>query len=225
MLGEWSPGRHRSIRDPPDRTWGARTPSRALHGRDARARFDSLCKRADAGELVLPGDPPQTVTAQDLQTLALAYTYDPASWFEFAWTLTEVDAAVPGAARALRKHGERTAFPFYPVMCQEYDFAVPSYAPSPPSPLQHPRPDGPDRLPGLADEKVTNPQRRLSIDAARQIGREAVFLTYDGVGYGDCWLSPCARGRYGRPGPRPTAVPDRRPHQPLPELLGTGTYR
>ncbi|MBP5889622.1 alpha/beta hydrolase [Streptomyces scabiei] len=65
--------------------------------------------------------------------------------------------------------------------------------------------------------KVTNPQHRLRVDgtppilmtnsrydvatphswganAARQIGHEAVLLTYDGVGHGDYWMSPCAQG-------------------------------
>jgi len=64
--------------------------------------------------------------------------------------------------------------------------------------------------------KVTNPPHRLRVkgtppilmtnsrydvatpyswgsNAARQIGREAVLLTYDGAGHGNYWLSPCAR--------------------------------
>lgn len=33
-----------------------------------------------------------------------------------------------------------------------------------------------------------------AVNAARRIGREAVSLTYEGVGHGVYWLSPCARG-------------------------------
>ncbi|MGW0821310.1 alpha/beta hydrolase [Streptomyces sp. NPDC002845] len=32
-----------------------------------------------------------------------------------------------------------------------------------------------------------------AVNSARQIGREAVLLTYDGVGHGTYWLSPCVR--------------------------------
>ncbi|MET8976776.1 alpha/beta hydrolase [Streptomyces sp. NPDC004539] len=113
--------------------------------------------------------------------------------------------------------------------------------------------------------KVTNPPRPLKVDgtppilltnsrydpatphawaanAARQIGREAVLLTYDGVGHGDYWLSPCARGaidtylltlRTPRPGTHCPAVwptgPDARRQSaglvnPLPDLIGTRSY-
>ncbi|MGP4010568.1 alpha/beta hydrolase [Streptomyces sp. 4N124] len=258
--------------------WCARTPSCVLHDRDARALFDSLYKRADAGGLVLPGDPPQKVTPQDLQILALSYMYDPANWFEFAQTLTDLDAADPAAARSLRKYGEPTEFPFYPVMCQDYDFGVPSY-----DTLARFERELARRAPvtrfstlgwtvqtGCQDwpTEVTNPQRRLRVDgtppilmtnsrfdpatphswgsnAARQIGREAVFLTYDGVGHGDYWLSPCTRDaidtylttlktpRKGThcPAVWPTAPSAQRQSptgglvNPLPDLLGTGTYR
>jgi hypothetical protein len=94
----------------------------------SRALKRALYKRADAGELVLPGDPPQTVTPQDLQSVALGYMYDPASWFDLAQLLADLDAAAPAAARSLRKFGEPTEFPLYSVMCQDYDFDVPSYA-------------------------------------------------------------------------------------------------
>lgn len=258
--------------------WCARTVSCALHGRDARALFDSLYKRADAGELVLPGDPPQRVAPEDLQTLALSRMYDPAGWFDFARTLADLDAADPAAARSLRRYGAPVDYPFYSVMCQDYDLTVPSYRTlarlerelNRRAPVTRFSPLGWTVQTGCQDwpGKVSNPQRKLRVDgtppilmtnsrfdpatphswgsnAARQIGREAVFLTYDGVGHGDYWLSPCARDaidtylttlktpRKGThcPAVWPAAPSDRRESpsgglvNPLPDLVGTGTYR
>ncbi|MFF8191665.1 alpha/beta hydrolase [Streptomyces bobili] len=50
-------------------------------------------------------------------------------------------------------------------------------------------------------------------NAARQIGREAAFLTYDGVGHGDYWLSPCAATR-STPTSSPSRPPARAPTAP-----------
>ncbi|MFI6038564.1 alpha/beta hydrolase [Streptomyces sp. NPDC051315] len=258
--------------------WCARTASCALHGRDARALFDALYRRADAGELVLPGDPPYTVTTQDLQIIAFGAMYDPASWWQFAEDLAYFDAADPAAARSLRKRGEPTEFAYLPVMCQDYDFDVPSYATLARFERELARLAPVTRLSSLAwtdltgcqnwPTEVTNPPHRLRVDgtppilvtnsrydvatphswgsnAARQIGREAVFLTYDGVGHGDYWLSPCARDaidtylitlkapRKGThcPAVWPTGPSAQRQTpgdglvNPLPELVGTGTRR
>ncbi|MEV6180286.1 alpha/beta hydrolase [Streptomyces sp. NPDC052015] len=258
--------------------WCARTPSCALHGQDARALFDSLYKRADAGALVLPGDPPYTVTTQDLQSLAFGSMYDPFTWFQFAEDLAFLDASDPAAARSLKERGEPTEFAYLPVMCQDYDFDVPSYATLARYERALARLAPVTRLSSLAwtdltgcqnwPTEVTNPPHRLRVDgtppilvtnsrydvatphswgsnAARQIGREAVFLTYDGVGHGDYWLSPCARDaidtylltlqtpRKGThcPAVWPTSPSAQRQTpgdglvNPLPELLGTGTHR
>lgn len=258
--------------------WCARTPSCALHGRDARALFGSLHKRAEAGELTLPGDPPQTVTPQDLQAFALSSLYDPAAWFQLAETLAGLDTADPAAARPLRSYGEPVEFPFYPVMCQDYDLGVRSYATlaryerdlARLAPVMRYSTLGWTVQTGCQNwpAEVTNPQRTLHVDgtppilmtnsrfdpatpyawgvnAARQIGREAVFLTYDGVGHGDYWLSPCARNAIDTylltlktparnthcPAVWPTGPSAQRQSpagdlvNPLPELLGTGTYR
>jgi pimeloyl-ACP methyl ester carboxylesterase len=258
--------------------WCARTQSCALHDQDVRSLFDSLYRRADAGELVLPGDPPYTFTTQDLQGLAFGYMYDPATWFQFAQDLAYLDAPDPGESRSLRQRGEPTEFPYLPVTCQDYDFDVPSYATLARYERRLARLAPVTRLSSLAwtdltgcqnwPTQVTNPPHRLRVDgtppilvtnsrydvatphtwgsnAARQIGREAVFLTYDGVGHGDYWLSPCARDaidtylitlktpRKGTQCPAvwPTAPSAQRQSpnaglvNPLPELLGTGTRR
>ncbi|GAA4295413.1 alpha/beta hydrolase [Streptomyces venetus] len=257
--------------------WCARTPSCALHGRDARAVFDSLYKRAEAGELVEPGDPPQPIRPRDLQAFAQRGMYDPAGWSGFAETLAQLDSAGPAAARAFGKFGEPTEYPFNSVMCQDYDFEVPSYgtlarferALGRLAPVTRFSSLGWTVQNGCQDwpSKVNNPQRRLKVDgtppilvtnsrfdpatpyswganAARQIGREAVFLTYDGVGHGDYWLSPCARDaidtylvtlKTPRKGTHCPAVWPAGPSaqrkspsgglvNPLPELLGTGTF-
>ncbi|MGJ5831950.1 alpha/beta hydrolase [Streptomyces ossamyceticus] len=206
--------------------WCARTSTCALHGRDARALFDSLYRRAAAGELVLPGDPPHTVTTQELQGAAFGDMYDPASWFGFAQYLADLDAGAPSSAESLGRRGAPTQFPYLPVTCQDYDFDVASYGTLARYERKLARLAPVTRLSSLAwtdltgcqnwPTEVANPPHRLRVDgtptilvtnsrydvatpyswgsnAARQIGREAVLLTYDGVGHGDYWLSPCAR--------------------------------
>jgi len=112
---------------------------------------------------------------------------------------------------------------------------------------------------------VTNPQHRLhvegapkllvtnsrydvatpypwAVNVARQLGGQAAFLTYDGVGHGDYWRSPCARDAINTylltlktpsPGTHcpvvwPTAPSAKQKSltgdlvDPLPDLLGTG---
>ncbi|MGW0708388.1 alpha/beta hydrolase [Streptomyces sp. NPDC002643] len=258
--------------------WCARTPSCVLHDRDARALFDSLYERAAAGEIVLPGEPPYTFTPEDLQGLAFGYMYDPATWFQFAQDLAYLDAPTPAETRSLRQRGEPTAFAYLPVMCQDYDFDVPSYATLARYERKLARLAPVTRLNSLAwtdltgcqdwPAEVTNPPHRLRVDgtppilvtnsrydvatphswgsnAARQIGREAVFVTYDGVGHGDYWLSPCARDAIDTylitletpakgthcPAVWPTGPSAQRQSpgdglvNPLPDLLGTGTRR
>ncbi|MER6184947.1 alpha/beta hydrolase [Streptomyces sp. NPDC001652] len=258
--------------------WCARTPSCVLHDQDARALFDSLYKRAEAGELVLPGDPPHTVTPQEVQNLIVGPLYRPTTWFQLAQDLADLDATTAGAARSLRKFGEPTEFPFLSVVCQDYDFDVPSYATLARferelvrrAPVTRVSPLGWTVQTGCQDwpTEVTNPPRRLHVDgtpkilmtnsrfdpatphewasnAARQIGREAVLLTYDGVGHGVYWRSPCARDAINsylltRKAPRkgthcPAVWPAGPSVQrqspsgglvdPLPDLLGTGPYR
>jgi pimeloyl-ACP methyl ester carboxylesterase len=258
--------------------WCARTPSCAIHDRDARALFDSLYKRAEAGELVLPGDSPQKATTLDLQDIVVSAMYTPSSWFELAQTLKDIDAATPAAARSVRKHGDPTPFAYYPALCQDYEFNLASYAALARQERALARLAPVTRLSSLGwtdvvgcqnwPTKVTNPQHRLrvngtpkllvtnsrydvatpypwGINVARQLGREAAFLTYDGVGHGDYWRSPCARDAIDtylitlqtpRTGTHcsavwPTAPSAKRKSltgglvDPLPDLLGTGTHR
>ena len=120
------------------------------------------------------------------------------------------------------------AFTYYPVLCQDFDLDVPSYATmeryetaagpgsrrSPGSPRwawsymttcqnwtdhvanpQHPLPGWTAPPPIL----LTNSQYDVATphawaaNAARQMGREARLLTYDGVGHITYWRSPCMR--------------------------------
>jgi pimeloyl-ACP methyl ester carboxylesterase len=260
--------------------WCARTPSCAVHDRDARALFDSLYKRAEAGELVDPGgdDPSRKITPQALQDWTMEYMGEPSFWFEFARTLADLDTGAPAAARALRAYGEPTEYPFSSVMCQDYDLNVRSYATLARFERELARRAPVTRLSPLAWKvqngcqdwpvEVTNPQRRLRVDGtppilltnsrydpatphawaanvARQMGREAVLLTYDGVGHGTYRHSPCARDaidtylltlKTPRNGTHCPAVWPTEPSvqrqspsgglvNPLPEPLGTGTYR
>ncbi|MGW0820796.1 alpha/beta hydrolase [Streptomyces sp. NPDC002845] len=257
--------------------WCERTPGCALYGSDVRDLFERLYKRAETGDLTWPSDPPQPITTADLQAIAFSFMYDPVDWFSFADVLESFDTGTMSAAvEGLRKRGEPTEFPYLPVMCQDYDFDVPSYATLARFERKLAKIAPVTRLSSLAwtdltgcqnwPTKVTNPPHRLDVDgtppilvtnsrydvatpyswgsnAARQIGREAVLLTYDGVGHGDYWLSPCARTAIDtylttlRTPPRgthcpavwPTAGAQRQSPgdglvNPLPELLGTGTH-
>ncbi|MFI1703776.1 alpha/beta hydrolase [Streptomyces griseoruber] len=255
--------------------WCARTASCVLHGRDVRALFDSLYRRAAAGELSWGGD--VLFTDEHLQRLALNFLYGTADWFRFAEFLADLDTLDPAGARSsLRVQGAPAAYGYFPVLCQDFDLAVPSYATLAGYRRRLARVAPVTRFSTLAwtdltgcqgwPAKVADPQHELHIDGtppilvtnsrydiatphvwgagvARQIGREAVFLTYDGAGHGDYWSSPCARDAIDTylttlvppadgthcPAVWPTgpSAPRRSqgdgPVDPLPALLGTGT--
>ncbi|WP_228044106.1 alpha/beta hydrolase [Streptomyces ferrugineus] len=262
--------------------WCARTPSCALHGVDARAVFGSLYKRAAAGEIVrpgeLPGDPPETLTPQDVQDLVLHKVAGPGYWFELAQDLADLDSTDPAPARSLRARGEQGPFVVDLVTCQDYEFDVSSYRTLARYERELARIAPVTRSSSMAwaeltgcqnwPTEVTNPPHRLDVDgtpkilltnsrydpatpyswasnAARQIGREAVLLTYDGAGHGTYWQSPCMRKatdtylltlKTPRKGARcpaiwPTAPSPQRQSpsgnllNPLPDLLGTGAHR
>lgn len=205
--------------------WCARTTSCALHGRDVRALFDSLYRRAAAGELGDGGD--YVFTDEHLQDLSLKFLYTTADWFRFAEFLADLDTPDPAEARpSLRQRAEAAPYAYVPVLCQDFDLRVPSYATLAGYQRRLARIAPVTRFSTLAwgdltgcqgwPAPVTNPQHATAVDgtppilvtnsrydvatphawgagAARQIGREAVFLTYDGVGHGDYWASPCAR--------------------------------
>ncbi|QNP68765.1 alpha/beta fold hydrolase [Streptomyces roseirectus] len=251
--------------------WCARTPGCALHGRDARALFDSLYRRAEAGELELPGG--IQLKPRDVQLAIFGFLYDPASWYDLADLLSDIDDPSADDARRLSRFGEPTPYPISAVMCQDYDFRLPSYAAltaqerdlARVAPVTRSNPLAWTVMTGCQNwpAKVTNPPRPLKVDgtppilltnsrydpatphawganAAQQIGREAVLLTYDGVGHGDYWLSPCARQaidtylltlKTPRPGTHCPAVWPTGPGtqrqsadglvNPLPELIGS----
>ncbi|GAB2597374.1 alpha/beta hydrolase [Streptomyces capparidis] len=258
--------------------WCKRTSGCALHGKDVRALFDSLMKRAEAGKLTVPGEPSEKITVRDLQEAIFGYFYDPASWFELAEVLKEVDAGNTRAVPA-RERGEAVEFAYRAVMCEDFNFTLKDHkelaklegklkrlAPHTRlSPLGWTDLTGCDTWP----RKVSNPQAKLKVDgtpkilmtnskwdpatpyswgqnSAKQIGKEAVLLTYDGVGHGDYWLSPCARKaidtylvslKTPKSGTHCPAVWPKRQDaraqgdagtalvNPLPALLGTGTTR
>ncbi|MEU1511703.1 alpha/beta hydrolase [Streptomyces sp. NPDC005811] len=205
--------------------WCAGTASCALHGRDVRALFDSLYRRAAAGELSWGGD--ELFTDEHLQRLSLNFLYSTADWFRFAGFLADLDTPDPAERRSSPQvQGEPAPYAYYPVLCQDFDLAVPSYATLDGYRRRLARIAPVTRFSTLAwtdltgcqgwPAEVSDPQHTLRVDGtppilvtnsrydvatphawgagvARQIGREAVFLTYDGAGHGDYWASPCAR--------------------------------
>ncbi len=252
--------------------WCARTPACELYGRDARALFDSLYRRAEAGELELPGG--IELKPQDVQLTVFGFLYDPASWFQLADLLSDIDDPTEETARRVAAFADPGPYPIPAVICQDYVFGVPSYgtlarekkALARVAPVTRLSPLGWTAMTGCQNwpTEVTNPPRPLKVDgtppilltnsrfdpatphawganAARQIGREAVLLTYDGAGHGDYWLSPCARAaidtylltlRTPPPGTHCPAVwpvepaPERKGAlvNPLPDLVGTPAY-
>ncbi|AXG82292.1 alpha/beta fold hydrolase [Streptomyces paludis] len=212
--------------------WCGRTAGCALRGRDVPALYDSFYRRAEAGELALP-NPHRPVTVQTLRSITFSHMYNPADWYSFATILASMDEGtagtdtVPDSALTAAAAGTPVTFPYSPVLCQDYDLDMPSYATMAGLQQELAQLAPLTRLPSLGwsdltgcqnwTPRVANPQRPLHIEgappillansrwdvatphawaanAARQIGREAVSLTYEGVGHGVYWLSPCARG-------------------------------
>lgn len=188
--------------------WCDRTPACALHGEDVPAYYDELYAKAEAGAL--------EVTTTDLTWWIFGSMYDPVAWFQLAADLRDAGAGrgepvelgyrpvmcldfhfdvgsygrVAGIEKALRKYAPHTRL--NPLAwtdltgCQNW----PGRVTNPPHRLQ--------ASPALPPILITNSRYDVATpyqwgrDLARQLP-SATFLTYDGVGHGDYWLSPCAR--------------------------------
>lgn len=210
--------------------WCERTPSCLLYGKDVRELFTTYYAAAEEGRLVytLSNRPFPTST---LRGLAYSYMYDPDDWSMFALVLSylsvvdEPPTTTAGTASAAAAD-DPVAFTYDPVLCQDFDLDVRSYATMARYETELARIAPLTRVASLSwsymtscqnwTDRVANPQHPLRVDgtppilltnskydvatphawaanAARQIGREARLLTYDGVGHITYWRSPCMR--------------------------------
>ncbi|WP_369032391.1 alpha/beta hydrolase [Streptomyces adonidis] len=212
--------------------WCERTPSCDLYGQDVRALFAAYYEAAEEGRLIytLSNRPFPTST---LLGSAYSYMYEPDNWSTFAFILSKmtVVAETPAATAtdtkaATAAAGTPVAFTYDPVLCQDFDLDVPSYATTARYKTELARIAPLTRVASLGwsymtscqnwTDQVANPQHPLRVNgtppilltnsrydvatphawatnAARQMGREARLLTYDGVGHITYWRSPCMR--------------------------------
>jgi pimeloyl-ACP methyl ester carboxylesterase len=108
--------------------WCGRTPSCALSGRDVRAVWRELLRRAEAGELRDPADQ-RMLDAFGLSVEVQRASYD-VTWPELARRLATLSATVagpppPGRPTTATGDGEPTvAYPFAAVFCADWELPV-----------------------------------------------------------------------------------------------------
>ena len=191
--------------------WCERTEGCVLGDRDVAAYFDELYQKAEAGEI--------PISAENLLWETFSAMYDPNSWYALAESLQSLGSAGAGRGepielgylpvmcsdfqydlggyppvRALENSLKRIA----PITrlnplawtdltsCQNW----PDQAINPPHRLNA-SPDLPPILMTNSRYDVATPYE-WATSLASQLP-SATLLTYDGVGHGDYWLSPCAQ--------------------------------
>lgn len=200
--------------------WCDQATDCSLHGRDIRALWADLLKRADVGEIPDPLQPNVAVTPFNLSFEVFRMLYDP-KWRGLADTLKELDESDPPTGQAPVPTGlvNNTLAPF----CQDWNLSVRSYREYAGLVDRIGR-DNPDmRYPGqliavsscLGAPKANNPQHTLKVhglktpvllanaihdpatgynwaqSVERQLGKYGVLLTYEGWGHGSYNSSPC----------------------------------
>jgi pimeloyl-ACP methyl ester carboxylesterase len=208
--------------------WCARDERCVIRGRDIREVWAQLVRRAEAGTLADPYDPPSRLRLWDLISAAFSAFYDP-QWFSFAHYLRDASEPAPAARRG-RMPVDLTPHSFPAVVCQDWWLPVGGFT------------DYRDRLRALAaraPQMVTsplaltavagclgwpalpvNPQRAtrpaegpvLLVNArhdpatayvwarrvARDLGPRARLLTYEGWGHVTYSHSKCVSGAVDR---------------------------
>ncbi|WP_433791241.1 alpha/beta hydrolase [Actinoplanes sp. CA-252034] len=104
--------------------WCARDDKCALRGRDIRAMWAELMRRAEAGRLPDPYDPPNLLGPWELVSAAFSAFYDP-QWYSFAHYIEEAYTPAPAAPSALARRAvplleELTPHSFPAVICQDW---------------------------------------------------------------------------------------------------------
>lgn len=192
----------------------------ALHGRDVRALWADLLRRADLGEVPDPQRPQYAISRFMLGFAVFRSLYGP-DWVRLGETLRTLETSAPPTQQPPVPTG-LAAFSFAPF-CQDWNLPLRDYR-AYSTLLRQVGRDNPDlRHPGqlmaittcLGLPKADNPQHRLKVrdletpvllanalhdpatgynwarNVARQLGRQGVLLTYEGWGHGSYSKSPC----------------------------------
>ncbi|GLY15299.1 peptidase [Kineosporia sp. NBRC 101677] len=192
--------------------WCGRTASCALHGQDVKALWERLLARADAGEL--PG-----LNAFTLTVRAQKAFYDP-DWAEFAEFLAQLptvaaskqsqqatsaypmaafcdDWSLPVRNYAAYEKLQRRITELAPQM--RYPRSLLAISTCLGSPQKVSNPQHVPQIHGAPTILLTNARYdpasgyNWATNVARQLGKQAVLLTYDGWGHGTYNSSPCAQ--------------------------------
>ncbi|GIE77586.1 peptidase [Actinoplanes philippinensis] len=101
--------------------WCARDEKCVLRGRDIRAIWADLMRRAEAGELPDPYDPPNRLGPWQLISAAFSAFYDP-QWYSFAHYLKEAHDPAPASLgrRARSRFEDLTPYSFPAAICQDW---------------------------------------------------------------------------------------------------------
>ncbi|MGW6279236.1 alpha/beta fold hydrolase [Kribbella sp. NPDC055071] len=200
--------------------WCDQATECSLHGRDIRALWAGLLKRADQGEIPDPRQPNVAISPFYLSFAVFRTFYDP-QWRGLADLLKTLDTSTPPTGQAPVPTGlmNNTLAPF----CQDFGLAVRDYREYAGIVAKIAR-DNPDMpYPGqllaitncLGGPKANNPQHVLKVhtlktpillanaihdpatgyngaqSVARQLAHNGSLLTYEGWGHGSYNKSPC----------------------------------
>ncbi|ADB35540.1 TAP domain protein [Kribbella flavida DSM 17836] len=200
--------------------WCADSTSCALHGRDVRALWAELQRRAELGQVPDPQRPQYATTRFMLGFAVFRLLYGP-DWARLAQTLRALETSPPPTQQPPVPTG-LAPFSFAPF-CQDWDLPLRDYReyagllkrvgranPEMRYPgqlmaittcLGLPRADNPQhvlkvrdlRTPALLTNSLHDPATgyEWARNVARQLGRQGVLLTYEGWGHGSYTTSPC----------------------------------
>lgn len=208
--------------------WCARDTMCVLRGRDIKLIWAELMRRATAGKLVDPYDPPARIGAWELISAAFSAFYDP-QWYSFAYYLKDAYEPAPAAGAPVLESADLTPHSFGAVMCQDWWLPVDGFtayqgrmrALAVRAPQMLASPLALRALGGcLGREAPVNPQRPIppvpgpvlvvnsrydpatayvwAQQVTRQLGPAARLLTYQGWGHVAYTHSPCVSGAVDR---------------------------
>ncbi|MEV0901880.1 alpha/beta hydrolase [Actinoplanes sp. NPDC049802] len=109
-------------------SWCARDSRCVLRGRDIKQIWAVLMRRATAGQLIDPYDPPSRIGVWQLVSAAFSAFYDP-QWYSFAHYLKEAyeprpSTPAPAPRSPVLESTDLTPHSFGAVMCQDWSLPV-----------------------------------------------------------------------------------------------------